>query len=176
MHVPGEAIRIHFSDKEVGTVDALHGNIHGTSFHIFCMKEPDYVAMIMSTHSALNEVDDHATRRTFENQAGEQETKNLKYTEPFSLHYRYRHQIDDHNNRRHSPISLEETWAPKRWENRVFAFLIAVTEVNAYRMRVYLKPGYTSPHLKFRRALVMKCINNPYLDSAPLPHQLNMLL
>ncbi|KAG7350891.1 transposase IS4 [Nitzschia inconspicua] len=60
------------------------------------------------------------------------EVKTFKYTETFENHYRYRHAVDDHNNLRHSDISLEETWVTHRWENRAFAFILAITEVNAY--------------------------------------------
>ena len=44
----------------------------------------------------------------------------------------FQHAVDDHNNLRHSGVSFEETWATKRWENRVFAFLLAITEVNMF--------------------------------------------
>ena len=107
--VPSDMIKQYFSAKEVGDIDALHRSLHGTPFNIFCMNEPNYVAMIMSTHSTLNEVEDHAMQWTFKNAAGEKVTKNLKYMEPFSLHYHFHHQIDDHNSHYHSPISLKET-------------------------------------------------------------------
>ena len=45
--------------------------------------------------------------------------------------------VDAHNRWRHDGganqgLSIEETWDTKRWENRVLAFIIAITEVNAY--------------------------------------------
>ena len=50
----------------------------------------------------------------------------------FYNHYKFWHDaVDDHNATRHSPISLEVEWATKWWPNRVFAFLLSVTEVNA---------------------------------------------
>ena len=56
----------------------------------------------------------------------------FKYLKPYSDHYKYRHMVDDHNNLRHSATSFEDTWATHRWPNRVFAFLLAVTEVNIF--------------------------------------------
>jgi hypothetical protein len=38
--------------------------------------------------------------------------------------------VDGHNAKRYSPISLEVVWTTKIWTNRVFAFLLAITEVN----------------------------------------------
>ena len=63
---------------------------------------------------------------------GQDQSASFKYTEPFYLHFRYRHAVDDHNNLRHQVPSLEETWTTCHWACRVFAFLLAVTEVNAY--------------------------------------------
>jgi hypothetical protein len=57
----------------------------------------------------------------------------FRYHEPFENHFLYRHAVDDHNNNRHSDISIEETWTTHRWENRVFAFiLVAISEVNIW--------------------------------------------
>ena len=53
-YVPGEAIKEHFRDKEVGSVDALKGQLDGVPFHLYAMKEPDYTMMIMSTYGTLN--------------------------------------------------------------------------------------------------------------------------
>ena len=50
----------------------------------------------------------------------------------FSNHFWGRHMIDDHNNQRHSVPSIENSWVTHRWADRVFSFLLAITEVNAY--------------------------------------------
>ena len=39
--------------------------------------------------------------------------------------------MDSHNARREAPFALEETWSTKHWENRIFAYLLALSEVNA---------------------------------------------
>ena len=43
-HIPGEAIVSHFATKDVGHIDALQGQLDGVPFHVFCMKEEDYIA------------------------------------------------------------------------------------------------------------------------------------
>jgi hypothetical protein len=40
--------------------------------------------------------------------------------------------VDDHNNLRHALQSIEDSWVTKRWEVRVFLFILAITEVNAF--------------------------------------------
>jgi hypothetical protein len=59
------------------------------------------------------------------------ENVSFVYNEPFFNHFKFRHQVDDHNNARHSPISLEEILNIKDWEIRVFSFILPVVEVNA---------------------------------------------
>ena len=36
--------------KEVGEVDVATGTLNDTKYHVFCMKEPDYVMKLMSTY------------------------------------------------------------------------------------------------------------------------------
>ena len=58
--------------------------------------------------------------------------KQKKYTEVIANHFDFRHIVDDHNNLRHQVPSIEQTWTTHRWATRVFAFLLALTEVNCY--------------------------------------------
>ena len=52
-HVPGDNVITHFTRKQVGDADAIHGDLDGIPFHIFAMKEPDYMMQIMSTYGTL---------------------------------------------------------------------------------------------------------------------------
>ena len=52
-HIRGDDIAQHFEKKEVGDVDAWPGEMDGVKFHVFCMKEPNYVMSIMSTYRSL---------------------------------------------------------------------------------------------------------------------------
>lgn len=83
--------------------------------------------------------------------------------EPFSLHFQYRHAVDDHNNLRHAVPSIEETWVTTRWALRVFQFVLAVTEVNIFlALRFFVLGGDKKMTLlEMRRKLAWELINNP---------------
>jgi hypothetical protein len=95
------------------------------------MKEPDCTMKIMGTASGLFATDDKVHRHVYR-EGGEQRTTEFLYMEPFSLHFQYRHDVDDHNNLCHAVPSIEETWVTTRWALRVFEFVLAVTEVNIF--------------------------------------------
>ena len=68
------------------------------------MKEPDYVCTIFGTAGGLITVDEQEHRRVW-TKDGQDQSASFKYTEPFYLHFRYHHAVDDHN----QVPSLEET-------------------------------------------------------------------
>ena len=70
----------------------------GKAFNIFCFKEPEYVMKTMATWMTLEELDGSDTRREYKRQDDKSLTRLFKYCQPFGLHFRYRHQVDDHNN------------------------------------------------------------------------------
>ena len=49
-HVKGDEIIQHFANKEVGSADALRGQLDGVPVYIYGMKEPDYTMMLMATY------------------------------------------------------------------------------------------------------------------------------
>ncbi len=94
----------------------------------------------------------------------------FKYKKPFDWHFRYRHSVDDHNNLRHALPSLEDTWVTQRWEIRVFAFLLAITEVNTYLACKYfvwtgLLDQMPMP-VKFHRKFSWALIDNQWITSS----------
>ena len=126
--------------KEIGDVDCLSDFLENEPYNVYCMKEPEYTMKLMATYGSLTYHDDEKENVRKVNG----ETIKFKYTKPFSDHFRYRHAVDDHNNLRHSSPSLENTWVTCRWVNRVFAFLLAVTEINVY---LYLRYVLWSNHI-----------------------------
>ena len=65
-YIKGDDIRQHFDDKEVGAADSLPGTLDGQSFHVFAMKEPDYVMSLMSTYGTNERVRvGHETERSW---------------------------------------------------------------------------------------------------------------
>ena len=162
-HIPGDAIDERMADKAIGSVDCLKGVLDNEPYNVYCMKEPDYTMKLMATYGSLTCHDDEKdnTRRV-----GDQVLR-FKYTKPFSDHFQYRHAVDDHNNLRHSSPSLEETWVTCRWTNRVFAFILAVTEVNLYlylRYKFWKKSKSDMPTLhQFRKKLAFAFIDNRWI-------------
>jgi hypothetical protein len=98
--VDGDAIHDHFAAKDVGDVDAWPGELDGVRFHLFCMKEPDYVMSLMSTYGTTSPKhgDTSEKKRYYKNARGEDVTKSFRYPEVVANHYAYRGCVDDHNN------------------------------------------------------------------------------
>ena len=49
-YIKGDDIKQHFDDKEVGDCDSWKGCMDEVNFHVYAMKEPDYVMSLMSTY------------------------------------------------------------------------------------------------------------------------------
>lgn len=162
--IAGDSIDAHMSTKNVGETAAVEGSLDGVHYNVWCMKEPDYTMKIMGTASGLFSTDDNVHRRTW-NEGGEAHTANFTYAEPFYLHFKYRHAVDDHNNLRHATPSIEETWVTTRWALRVFQFVLAVTEVNIFlAMRFFVWGGDEKiTLLDLRRKLAWELILNSEL-------------
>ena len=173
-YIMGDEIIQHFNNKEVGEVDAIKGMKNGKSFFIHAMKEPDYTMMLMSTYGLLNEEETGGTKRSYLHPVTREiTTKSFKYTTPFFNHFKFCHQVVDHNNRRHSPISIEEVVACKRWPLRQFFFLLALTEVNT---KLGINRIDTDEHrismLSFRKKLAAALINNFWYENEKKAEQL----
>lgn len=158
-HVDGDAVDKHFDNREVGWADVLPGILNGRRFRLFGMKEEDYVMKLMSTYGALKPIDDARTHRSVTDENGQRVNKSFRYTEPYVNHFKYRHQVDDHNNLRHSPISLEMSMNTKDWKIRVFMFLMAIVEVNARLAYAFFNKLDSTPNqLEFRQQLAKELL------------------
>ena len=49
-YIKGDDIKSHFDDKDVGNCNAWKGQMDEVDFHVYAMKEPTYVMLIMSTY------------------------------------------------------------------------------------------------------------------------------
>ena len=78
-------------------------------------------------------------------------------------HFRYHHAVDDHNVKWHSPISIEVVWATKQWPNRVFCFLLLITEVNCFLAESYFTGRNSDSMLDFQKHLSFELIENAYM-------------
>ena len=163
--VPGDAIDEHFRGKEIGTTETFTQKRVGKDFHIHCQKEDKYVTKMMSTHGLINDVADH---RAFRFLGGE--WKSFLYPEPISRHNRSKHWVDDHNNRRHDPIGLDETWRTKCWEHRQFTFFVGLSEVNANNTKARACGRPATPQIEFRKELARQMLENTCNDDGTTCH------
>ena len=49
-YIKRDAIKAHFENKNVGDADSWAGTLDNIPFHVYAMKEPDYVMSLMSTY------------------------------------------------------------------------------------------------------------------------------
>ena len=166
--VPGDAMDQHIGQLNVGESAAISGTHNGVPYNIWGMKEPDYVMKLMATGGQL--LSDNTckeTKRTWKVN-GVERTTTFKYPFPVDWHFKYRHAIDDHNNLRHALPSIEDAWSTIRWPVRVFSFILALTEANAFLSLRYFvfrrNPDGCPTLLEFRRDLAWQMINNPFLQ------------
>ena len=89
------------------------------------------MVLMMITYGMLEQLEGSDTQRRYKGAGGELVPKRFNYRDVFGNHFNYRHQVDDINNRRHSPISVERTWATKYWPDLCHAYFFALIEVNA---------------------------------------------
>lgn len=139
-------------------------NIH---VYLFNMKEPAYNMKLMSTYGDLTSASDQEKQGGILKMNPEIFNKEISITPLFfSNHFKFRYSIDDHNNLRHSVLSLEETWITHRWINCVFSFILAITEINAYlalKFFVWIPWNQKIPTLrKFWRKLAFDLIYDEF--------------
>ena len=85
-----------FDEKEVEDSDAIRGIMDNVKYHIFEMKESNYVIKNMGTYSGLTMLD--GQKESVRKYKGVDGTENNQYCEPFATHLLYKHTVDDHNN------------------------------------------------------------------------------
>ena len=68
------------------------------------IKEPYYVMLMMTAYEKLEHLESLDTQWRNKGAGGELVNKKFNYPEVFGNRLNYRHQVNDNNNRRHSPI------------------------------------------------------------------------
>ena len=92
---------------------------------------------------------------------GVKTNKTFCYKQPFGMHYKFIHQVDDNNNRWHSSILFDRTWATKFWEDRSCAWYLSTSEVNTnLTWRHFRKDGKVDATLDFWRKPAHECLVN----------------
>ena len=95
---------------------------------------------------------------------GTKKNGKFNYPEVVGNHFLYQHSVDNRNNKRHSPISLEVVWAMKNWPNRVFSFLLLVTEVNVNLAATYFCGQNQMGQVEFHKLLAQNLIYNTHYN------------
>ncbi len=128
--IPGNAIDTYFAEKDLDKMMIFKQQMDSIDFLVHCTKDANYVIKIMSLHGMLDEIQNHPTGH----QIGRVWWL-FKYLEPILGHNHAKHWVDDHNNRRHAPIGLDQMWKTKWWPTRQFAFLVGIVDVNEINMQ-----------------------------------------
>jgi roadblock/LC7 domain-containing protein len=163
--IQSDEINQYMANKQTSEVCAIKGVKNGKSFYVFTMKEPDYVMILMGTFGTLVEVNNGGTKRIYQDpMTGATVTKSFKYAKPFYHHYKYRHQVDDHNAKRHAPISVEDALGLRNWEQWQFTFLLVLTEVNVKLVLKGFSDNEEQAMLTFRKKLAQELINNVWWE------------
>ena len=84
-HVPGQQTIEYFADKSIGFSDPIKAELDGVPFHLYGMKEPDYVMQIMSMYGTMSELGEK--RHVMVN--GVWQVHTFKYPEVVHNHNRY---------------------------------------------------------------------------------------
>ena len=160
-YVKGEEIKEHFANKDPGSFDAIKGRMENTDFYIYGMKEPDYVLLFMTTYGVEGRQGIEQVRTIQD--GGVARKIRFRYPEVCANHYNFRDSVDNHNGRRMYPIAIEEQWRTQRWPNKVFQFLLGITEVNCNLINSVYFGSEQLPQVDFRHQLGDELINNPYI-------------
>ena len=161
--VKGDDVINHFEDKEIGSYDALPGELDGVPFHLVCMKEENYVMNLMSTYGTMKEV--KTAHRTIKKKTQDVRKISFPLTEVHHNHFKGRHSVDDNNKQRMQPIALEKTWRTKDWENRPFAFLLGLSAANCQYAWHWFGGHEEETVLQFRKQMAHDLIFNDWVPS-----------
>lgn len=154
----GEVVDEHFVDKDVGYVDAIGGTKDSQAFHIFGLKLPSFTMKMVSTYGIIDRVGPQ--------QNIEIDGRRVTFQRPevIANHYAYNHFVDEHDTLRRTSPQLDVMWEMASWPNRVFAFMLAVTEINMMLATRFFYEDKTISKVEFRKKLSEKLINNKYVD------------
>ena len=120
-----------------------------------------YIFLVFPMLSTLDQMENGNMKRNYKGGDSQSPMKNSAYWQPFGLHLWYHHQLDNHKNRLHSPISLERIWDTKFWIYCNFAWYLYMKEVNTSRATSHFQNGFNiMPILDFWRQLEIQLMEN----------------
>ena len=87
-YIKGGAIRDHFKDENVGDCNSWKGSMEEVPFHVYAMKEPDYVMSLMSTYGT-NQRSGKDTTHEWVDGSGNSQKNKFNYPEVVGNHFLY---------------------------------------------------------------------------------------
>ena len=87
-YIKGNAIRDHFNKKNVGDCDSWKLNMEEVLFHVYSMKEPDYMMSLMSTNGTNQHSGKETTHGWMDGSRNSQKNK-FNYPEVVGNHFLY---------------------------------------------------------------------------------------
>lgn len=108
--------------------------------------------------------------------AGGLEQVRFQRAEVASLYYESRHAVDDSNNLRQGRSSLEESWGTHQWHLRTLAFILGLSEANAYFAYRYfaINSGQqVMTHFEFRLAICSDLLSDSCITPASTVHDVH---
>ena len=113
--VPSKETEESFREVEVGEIYPIQGSVDDIIYNLMDIKEPKYVIRMMATGGRF--LADAACKEIviIRKENGEDVVKNSNYKLPFDWNFLYSHAVEDHNNLRHSMLSIIGTWMNDWW-------------------------------------------------------------
>ena len=87
-YIKGDTIKAHFENNNMGDADSWAGTLDNIPFHVYAMKEPDYVMSLMSTY-VTNDCDNGKETRHDWKEGGTMKSLTSKYPEVFHNHFMF---------------------------------------------------------------------------------------
>ena len=87
-HIKGEEIKAHIDGKDVGDCDSWKGMMEEVSFHVYAMKDPDNMMLLMSTYGTNLRMGKE-TSREWVDSSGVKKNGKFHYPEVVGNHFLY---------------------------------------------------------------------------------------
>lgn len=157
--VPGDNIRLHMFGKDVGIQQVFEGKEDKPykGLWLGSMADSKHIALMCNSWATTNETGPRKKRRVGT------DLVEFKYGEYQHYYYKGRNAVDANNQVRQGYLSLEHAAALRSWEHRVFMYVIATAEANAFLYNYFTRERAGLPKLSkaaFRRALAGKLVRN----------------
>ena len=95
-YIKGDDIKAHFHNKNMGDADSWAGTLDNIPFHVYAMKELDYIMLLMSMYGT-NDRDNRKETRLDWKKGSKMKSVTFKYPEVIHNHFMFQHAVDDHN-------------------------------------------------------------------------------